>query len=193
MVIVDVPDPSTSQINRLYTRDSSTRCIAAGPGRRGFVLPGQLRGLYQQGVGQADRGGRSDLGGTFKNVLILPGGRNCFLASDGQLTADVAKRIRQAENLPAGQPQLYRRHAHARPHGRRAAHAFVRRPDQRGLQSHPIFLSFALLDQSIHSELRTFRRPAGRPCCSFICCDCGAAFAIFAGGFAVRPSKLFCF
>ncbi len=97
VVIVDAPDPSTSQINRLYTREffEQVHRILAPDGVMSFSLSGyegyiskELAGL----IAVADR----TLVQTYKNVLILPGTRNFFLASDGPLTPAVAERIQRA-------------------------------------------------------------------------------------------------
>ncbi len=96
VVIVDVPDPSTSQINRFYTREffGEVKRVLTPGGVLAFSL-----GHYENYLGDrlaamvavADRTARS----VFGNVLILPCGRIFFLASDGKLTADVAERIEQ--------------------------------------------------------------------------------------------------
>jgi spermidine synthase len=97
VVIADVPDPSTSQINRFYTREffAEVHQILAPGGVLSFSL-----GVYENHVskelarllGAADR----TLRAVNANVLMLPGGRVFFLASDGELTADVAPRIAAA-------------------------------------------------------------------------------------------------
>jgi spermidine synthase len=97
VVIADVPDPSTSQINRFYTREffAEVRRILTPGGVLSFSL-----GVYENHVskelarllGAAHR----TLRAVFANVLMLPGGRVFFLASDGELTPDVAPRIEAA-------------------------------------------------------------------------------------------------
>jgi spermidine synthase len=97
VVIADVPDPSTSQINRFYTREffAEVRRILAPDGVLLFPL-----GVYENHVskelarllGTAQR----TLQAVFADVLMLPGGRVFLLASDGELTADVAPRIAAA-------------------------------------------------------------------------------------------------
>jgi spermidine synthase len=97
VIIVDVPDPSTSQINRFYTaeffRDAKRRLAAGGVlslavGRyENYVSPELARMLAST---------NKTLRRSFKNVLAIPGGRVFFLASDGELHQDVAARIEQA-------------------------------------------------------------------------------------------------
>jgi spermidine synthase len=97
VVIVDVPDPSTSQINRLYTREffDQVHGVLTPDGVMSFAL-GSYEGYISKDLARLIAAADRTLKQTFKNVLILPGGRNFFLASDGQLTADVAERIYQA-------------------------------------------------------------------------------------------------
>ncbi|MGD0381893.1 MAG: fused MFS/spermidine synthase [Thermoguttaceae bacterium] len=97
VVIVDAPDPSTSQINRLYTREffDQVHRVLALDGVLSFSLGGYEASISKELarlIAVADR----TLAQVYKNVLILPGTRNFFLASDGRLTTAVADRIEQA-------------------------------------------------------------------------------------------------
>lgn len=96
VVIVDVPDPSTSQINRFYTRQ-----FFAEAGRRlaeeGVLCislehyENYLSPLLANLIGSAHR----TLGQQFRHVLMIPAGRVFFLASNGPLTTAIAERIEQ--------------------------------------------------------------------------------------------------
>jgi len=94
VVIVDVPEPSTFQLNRFYTLEFMTE--VARRLRPGGVFSFSL-GSYDDYVGpeqakilsSAYRTARA----VFARVLLIPGGRIFFLASDGDLTTDVAMRI----------------------------------------------------------------------------------------------------
>jgi len=97
VVIVNVPDPSTSQINRFYTAEffgevkralgpDGVLCVAVGRYRN--YLSKELAKL----VGTTDR----TLAESFKSRLILPAGRVFFLASDGELSDDIAGLIEAA-------------------------------------------------------------------------------------------------
>lgn len=97
VVIVDVPDPSTSQLNRFYTREffaEVKRVLQPGGvlslplGRYDDYVSDELADLIAIAV--------RTLKTAFANVLILPGGRVFYLASDGDLTAEVVPRIEQA-------------------------------------------------------------------------------------------------
>jgi spermidine synthase len=97
VVIVDAPDPSTSQINRLYTREffDQVHRILAPDGVMSFSLSG-YEGYISKELGSLIAVADRTLAQTFKNVLILPGTRNYFLASDGRLTPAVAECIQRA-------------------------------------------------------------------------------------------------
>ncbi|MGA7699553.1 MAG: hypothetical protein WCB27_08105 [Thermoguttaceae bacterium] len=97
VVIVNVPDPSTSQLNRFYTREffGEVRRVLTPEGVLSFSLgtyENYLSPELARLIGIADRTLRAE----FSNVLILPGSRVFFLACDGELTADVAGRIERA-------------------------------------------------------------------------------------------------
>jgi len=97
VVIVDAPDPSTSQANRLYTREffADVHRILAPDGVLSFSM-----GTYDEYISKelaqliavADR----TLHKVYKEVLILPCTKIVFLASDGQLTAAIAQRMENA-------------------------------------------------------------------------------------------------
>jgi len=97
VVIVDMPDPSTSQINRFYTREffEEVRRVLKPDGVLAFWL-GRYANFVSKELGDliavADRTARQ----VFQGVLILPDGRLCFLASDGELTIDIADRLKRA-------------------------------------------------------------------------------------------------
>ena len=97
VVIVDVPDPSTSQINRLFTREffDQVHRVLAPDGVMSLSL-GSYEGYISKELARLIAVADRTLQQSFKHVLILPGARNFFLASDGQLTAAVAERIDRA-------------------------------------------------------------------------------------------------
>jgi len=97
VVIADVPEPSTFQLNRFYTREffAEVREVLAPGGVLAFslghyenFLSDELRDL----IATADRTLRQ----VFSRVLILPDGEITFLASDEELTEKIAERIEQA-------------------------------------------------------------------------------------------------
>jgi spermidine synthase len=97
VIIADVPDPSTSQINRLYTAEFFAEARSAM--KPGGVLAVSLSGYENYVSPDLARMIASlcrTLRSVFAHVLVLPGGRLCFLASDGPLTADIAAQIERA-------------------------------------------------------------------------------------------------
>ena len=98
VIICDVPDPSTSQINRFYTRQFFEEAKAAL--RPGGVLCFSLEQYenYPSGeelarlIGSAHRTAKE----VFDNVVMIPGGQVFFLASNGPLTTDIASAIEAA-------------------------------------------------------------------------------------------------
>jgi len=107
VVIVDVPEPSTSQINRFYTAEffgEVKRVLAPGgvvsfsPGSYANYVGPQLARLLASAGRTAN--------GAFRNLLVIPGGRVYFLASDGELFADIAARI-ERKGIPT---RLVERH-----------------------------------------------------------------------------------
>jgi spermidine synthase len=97
VVIADVPDPSTSQINRFYTREffAEVRRILTPGGVLSFSL-GTYENHLSKELARLIGVAHQTLRAVYANVLMLPGGRVFFLASDGELTADVAPRIEKA-------------------------------------------------------------------------------------------------
>ncbi len=97
VVIVDVPDPSTSQINRFYTRE-----FLGEVGRRlapGGVLCmslGHYENYLSRQLADLIAAAHRTLKQEFTNVLMIPAGQIFFLASDGPLTTDIAERIEEA-------------------------------------------------------------------------------------------------
>jgi len=97
VIVADVPDPSTSQINRLYTREFFDEARAAlTPGGVLAVTVGQYANYVSDGLAGLISTARRTLGEAFDNVLVLPTERVTLLASDGGLTADIAGRIERA-------------------------------------------------------------------------------------------------
>ena len=80
MVIVDVPDPSTSQINRFYTREffAEVRRIFTPGGVLSFSL-GTYENYLSKELARLIGVTHETLRKVYANVLILPGGRVFFL------------------------------------------------------------------------------------------------------------------
>ena len=94
VVIVDVPDPSTFQINRFYTREffAEVKRVLAPGGVLAFSL-GEYENYVDENLARLIAVARRTLKEVYKNVLIVPGGRLFFLASDGQLAGASGEKL----------------------------------------------------------------------------------------------------
>lgn len=94
VVLVNVPDPSTAQLNRYYTAQflQQLRAILAP---NGVVALGLLPSDDYSGTEARQLSSvlYHTLQARFKNVLVIPGIRNHYLASDGALTTHIADAI----------------------------------------------------------------------------------------------------
>ncbi|MBI5817530.1 MAG: fused MFS/spermidine synthase [Verrucomicrobia bacterium] len=97
VVIVDVPDPSTSQLNRFYTAEffGEVKRVLTDGGVLSFGL-GRYADYVSPELARLLTSARRTLDTAFKNTLVIPGGRVFFLASDGPLHEDIATRIEAA-------------------------------------------------------------------------------------------------
>lgn len=90
-IILTVPDPSTLQINRLYTVEFFKMCKSVLVEQGIITLSLTSTGDY---VGNDALKIQSTMYQTlkavFKNVMVIPGEKNYFLASDGPLTTAVS-------------------------------------------------------------------------------------------------------
>ena len=100
VMIVDMPDPSTSQINRFYTAEffSEARRVLAPDGVLSFAL-GRYDNYVSPALARMLSSAHRALQPSFQNVRMIPGGRIYFLASDGELHTDIAARI-EAYRIP---------------------------------------------------------------------------------------------
>jgi spermidine synthase len=101
VVILDVPDPSTSQINRFYTREffAEVRRAMLPGGVVSLALAHEYEGYLSPEMAQVLATLHRTLREVFANVLLIPGGKIYLLASDGELTGDVAGRL-EAAGIP---------------------------------------------------------------------------------------------
>lgn len=96
VIILDVPDPDSAQLNRFYTVEffEEVKTILAADGI--FSLSLSTSPNY---VGKPTRELNSSvyksLKAVFSTVIIIPGNQNFFLASDSELTYEIAERIEE--------------------------------------------------------------------------------------------------
>jgi len=107
VVIVDVPPPSTSQINRFFTAEffGEIKRVLTPGGVLSFSL-GRYENYVSPQLARMLASANATLRQSFRNVLVIPGERIFFLASDGELFPDIAARIEQW-HIPT---QLVNRH-----------------------------------------------------------------------------------
>jgi spermidine synthase len=107
VVIVDVPAPSTSQLNRFYTAEfySEIKRVLTKDGVIAFSL-GRYENYVSKELARMLASAHATLKQSFRNVLVIPGERVFFLASDGELFPDIAARI-ERRRIPT---QLVNRH-----------------------------------------------------------------------------------
>jgi spermidine synthase len=94
LVVVDVPEPSTSQINRFYTAEffGEVKRVLSREGVLSFSL-GQYDNYISKEMARVLASAFATVRQSFVNVLVLPGRRVLFLASDGPLSEDIAGRL----------------------------------------------------------------------------------------------------
>jgi spermidine synthase len=94
VVILALPDPSTAQLNRFFTVEffSGVKRVLADGGVLSFAL-GRYENYVSPELAQVLASAHRSLQPSFANILVLPGGRVFFLASDGPLYGDIAARI----------------------------------------------------------------------------------------------------
>ena len=93
-IILDLPAPGSLQLNRFYTleffKEARSVLLPGGvicfgvPGAENYISENQARFLSTL---------KNTLKQVFKNVLIIPGERNIFIASDSPLSSDIAPLI----------------------------------------------------------------------------------------------------
>ncbi len=107
VVILALPDPSTAQLNRFFTVEffSGVKRVLADGGALSFAL-GRYENYVSPELAQLLASAYRSLQQSFTNILVLPGGRVFFLASNGPLHGDIAARI-AAQGVPT---KLVNRH-----------------------------------------------------------------------------------
>ena len=94
VVILDLPDPSTFQLNRFFTAEffASVKRILAPGGVLGFGL-GRYENYVSPELAQLLSSAHRTARSAFAQVRMIPGGRVYFVASDGPLDLDIAARL----------------------------------------------------------------------------------------------------
>ena len=96
VVIIDIPAPSTAQLNRFFTVEflAEVKRVLAPDGVVSFGLS-HYENYVSPELARMLASANQSLKQSFPNVLVLPGGQVFFLASNGPLFNDIAARIEQ--------------------------------------------------------------------------------------------------
>jgi spermidine synthase len=96
IVIIDLPDPSTAQINRFYTIEFFSE-LKKKLNEDAIVSLSLIstKNYISKEARQLNSVLYNTLKETFDNVIIIPGDRNFFIASDSGLTYDISKKIEE--------------------------------------------------------------------------------------------------
>jgi spermidine synthase len=97
VVIVALPDPTTAQLNRFFTQEffQEVRRVLRPGGVLSFAV-GRYENYAGPELSRLLSCARQTAARSFHNVLLLPGGRTYFLASDGPLTTDLAPALERS-------------------------------------------------------------------------------------------------
>jgi len=89
VIIVALPDPATAQINRFFTHEffAETRRVLRHEGVLSFAI-GRYGNFAGPDLSRVLSCARNTALESFRNVMLVPGDRVYFLASDGALTTD---------------------------------------------------------------------------------------------------------
>ncbi len=98
VIIVDLADPVTAQLNRFHTAEffAETKRVLATNGVLTLAV-GRYENYVSPELARVLATAHRTLHGAFANVVMLPGGRVFFLASDGELGLDIAERLDRAQ------------------------------------------------------------------------------------------------
>jgi spermidine synthase len=96
VIILDLPAPATAQLNRFYTAEflAEAKQALAPDGVVSFSL-GRYENYVSRDLARLLASAQRTVRTSFKNTLVIPGGRVFFLASDGPLFPDIAARLEQ--------------------------------------------------------------------------------------------------
>ena len=98
VVIVDLPAPVTSQLNRFYTTEffAAVKHVLTADGVVAFAA-GRYENYVSRQLARLLASANWTVRESFPNVLVIPGGRVFFVASAGELTLDIATRLEQTK------------------------------------------------------------------------------------------------
>ena len=96
IIIIDLPDPSTAQLNRFYTTEFFKELKKTLNNDAVISLSlSSAENYLSKEIIQLNSVIYSTFKNSFKNVIIIPGQRNYFIASDNKLTYKIADKINE--------------------------------------------------------------------------------------------------
>ena len=100
VVIIDLPDPGTTQINRFYTLEffRELKTVMNGDAVVSTSLSSSVNYMNPETV-RLHSVHYNTMKSIFGNVIVIPGDENFYIASDSELTYDIAQRIAE-RNIP---------------------------------------------------------------------------------------------
>ena len=98
VIILDLADPVTAQLNRFHTAEffAEAKRVLAPNGVLALAV-GRYENFVSPELARVLATAHGTLRTTFANVVMLPGGRVFFLASDGALGLGIAERLERAQ------------------------------------------------------------------------------------------------
>lgn len=98
VALINLPEPSTLQINRFYTTEFFTELKSRlDPDAVVSISLPSTADYVSEIEGKLNGSLFSTLKSKFGNVIIIPGQKNYYLASDGQLSTDISRLIAEKE------------------------------------------------------------------------------------------------
>ncbi len=96
VAIIDLPDPNSAQINRFYTLEffRSLKTAMKSGGVASISLSSSENYLSPE-TRKLNSALYQTMRSVFKNVIVIPGDRNYFIASDANLSYDIGRLIRE--------------------------------------------------------------------------------------------------
>ena len=98
VIIIDVPDPTTSQINRFYTLEFFKECLRVlkPDGVISFGIA-HYENYVSEGIVKILSTTSQTLRECFKNILIVPAGRVYFIASNNNMSSEIADELERLQ------------------------------------------------------------------------------------------------
>jgi len=99
VIIIDLPDPSTAQLNRFYSKEffKELKNILSQNGLVSTSLI-SFENYISKEAQVLNSALYNTMKGVYTNVIIIPGSSNFFIASDSYLTYDISLKVRNLEN-----------------------------------------------------------------------------------------------